>query len=348
MNGSHLPASVQLRESGRNYGGGNLLGIQPWMTPADYASEQSLLARLSGYLEAAGRQGWLNPRTIVVFPEYLGTWLVIAGMGRAVTRATRLDRAMRALVLKRPVHVLAAIVAAQEQDRVAASLFRTRAAKMARAYQAIFSELARAFGVTVVAGSTVLPDPRIDEGRLVARRGLLYGVSAVFGPDGSAHPQLVRKVYPTSAELPFLAPGSTSELPLFDTPAGPLGVLICADSWYPDPYQHLRSQGVELIAVPSYAASKGCWDKPWRGYDGAAMPEDVDPKDVDRLTEAEAWRIHALAGRISESGARAGINVFLSGALWDLGAEGGSLMVTAGRAPVEVEPARAALLNLWL
>ena len=64
---------------GMDSGRGNLLGIQAWMETADYASETEFYSRLSGYLDAARHKGWLNPRTIAVFPEYIGTWLVAAG-----------------------------------------------------------------------------------------------------------------------------------------------------------------------------------------------------------------------------------------------------------------------------
>jgi predicted amidohydrolase len=348
MNISPIQASVQLRESGEDHGRGNLLGVQPRMMPADYISENALFSKLSGYLEAAVGQGWLNPRTIAVFPEYLGTWLVVVDAGWAVRRTNYLNRAMLGLVLRYPVRFVAALHRSREQDRVVASLFRARALAMASAYQSVFSRLARNFGVTVVAGSTVLPAPRVDNGKIVTGDGPLYGVCAVFAPDGGAHPHLVRKVYPTSAELPFLTPGSASELPVFETPAGTLGVLICADSWYPETYRRLYAQGVELIAVPSYIAKKCCWNEPWGGYDGATMPHDVDPQDTGRLTENEAWHTYALAGRFSSGNARAGISVFLGGDLWDLGADGASLMVVPGEAPSEVKPVNPALLNLWL
>lgn len=338
----------QVLVTGHDRERGNLLGVQPWLTPADYASESTLYARLSDYMEAAALRGWLTPRTIVVWPEYLGTWLVTTGAGRAVYRARRLTTAMLALALRHPVRLAAALPAAREKDRVAASLFRIRAPAMAQAYQALFSRLARTYGVTVVAGSTVLPEPHVRDGRIVVGDGPLYGVSAVFAPDGTVHPTLVRKTHPTSAELPFLTPGSLDDLPVFDTPAGRLGVLICADAWYPDGYERLAAQNVELIAVPSYVAQAGTWEAPWRGYDGAAMPADVDPQDAGRLTEAQAWRTYALAGRLARSGARAGINVFLAGALWDLGGEGDSLMVVAGDEPAAVEGRQPALLNLWL
>ncbi len=340
--------AVQVVEAGRDDGRGNLVGVQPWITPADYASETTLYGALSAYLDAARERGWLGPRTVVVWPEYLGTWLIVAGAGRAVARAKSLDAAMRRFALRHVAGLVRRLWSAREPDRVAATLFRVRAPHVTRLYHAVFSHLAREFQVTLVAGSAVLPSPRVVDGAVVAGDGPLYGVSAVFGPDGRAYPDLVRKAYPIGSELPFLTPASPEDLPAFDTPAGRLGVLICADSWYPAPYERLSALGVDLIAVPSYIAAQGVWDKPWRGYDGAAAPHDVAHTDVGALTEAQAWRRYALAGRLAPSGARAGINVFLAGSMWDLGGEGGSLMVTAGRAPTQAESGRPALLNLWL
>lgn len=194
----------------------------------------------------------------------------------------------------------------------------------------------------------MLPAPEVRDGTVTAGEGPLYGVSAVFDPKGRAYPELVRKVAPVGSERPFMAPGDADDIPAFDTPAGRLGVLICADAWYPASYERLRALEVELIAVPSTIATPGAWGQPWRGYDGAAKPEDVEAHDVGRLTEAEAWGRYALAGRLEASGARAGINVFLAGELWDLGGEGTSLMVKAGDEPVEAEGGWAALLNLWV
>jgi hypothetical protein len=172
-------------------------------------------------------------------------------------------------------------------------------------------------------------------------------VSAVFGPDGALHPHLSRKVYPVKAELPFVAGAPLDELPVFETPAGRLGVLVCADSWYPGLYQHLRQSEVELLAVPSLL-SNGIWEQPWGGYNGAAAPQDVDLTDVGRLTEGEAWRKYALAGRIGPCGARAGINVFLHGVLWDAGDDSGATLAVSGSDVIETGPPGAALVNLWL
>lgn len=337
-----------LIEHGNNAQRGNLLGVQPFVRTEDYASEDSLSARLGPYLDLAAQKGWLGPRTIVVWPEYVGTWLAAAGAGPAVYHAKSLSGAMLRLAFGHLPRFALGVLAAREKDRMAASLFRARAGDMARCYQAVFSGLARRHAVTMVAGSIILPSPRVENGQIRPGEGPLYNVSALFRPDGTPDARLVRKVVPTTSEQPFVAPAPVGDLPAFDTPAGKLGVLICADSWYPAPYAQLKNQGVELVAVPSSITVQGLWDRPWGGYDGAALPADVDPGDIGRLTEGQAWRKYALAGRIAASGARQGINVFLHGVLWDMTADSGQALGVSDGQVTQSSGAGAALVNMWL
>jgi hypothetical protein len=334
-------------ESGQDTGRGNLLGIQPFMLPVDYATPHKLLSKLDGYFSASQTKGWLNEKTIVVLPEYLGTWLVAAGEKPGIYAAANIHSAMRILAFNHPIRVSRAYRASTEPDRLAAALFRMKAQAMAQAYQFVFSSLAKQYATTVVAGSILLPEPEVIAGVLTPGSGLLQNVSAVFYPDGAISPYLSRKIYPTDAERPFIAGALIDTLPVFETRAGRMGVLVCADSWYPDVYQRLRELEIELLAVPSLL-SNGIWNQPWGGYNGAPLPDDVNRADVGRLTEGEAWRKYALAGRIAQSGARAGINVFLHGVLWDVGDDSGVSLAISGDTIAETNRPGAALLNLWL
>ncbi|MFQ5576498.1 MAG: nitrilase-related carbon-nitrogen hydrolase [Anaerolineae bacterium] len=339
----HLRQAV---EFGTGAGRGNLLGIQPYMEPGDYASAESFRAKLDGYFRAADEKGWLTPKTVVVLPEHIGTWLAAAGEKPAVYRANTVHRAMQVLIWSHPVLFLRALSKARAADKLAESVFRLKAKQMARMYQLVMGGLANEYGVTVVGGSILLPSPRVAGGRLLAGAGPLQNTSFLFRPDGSPAEQVVRKAFPTEAELPFTAPASAAELPVFDTPAGRLGVLICADSWFPQCYAALKPRGVEALVVPSHLTE--AWRGPWRGYNGAPPPADVDPADAARLTEGEAWLKYALAGRIAAAGATHGMNVFLRGRLWDLGADGHSLVVRRGAVLPGPKVDGALLLNCRL
>lgn len=348
MNDLHLE---EIAEYGLNQGRGNLLGIEPYVAPKDYATEETFRIKLDGYMRVAHQRGWLTAQTIVVWPEYIGSWLVAVDEKAPVHRAKTVAAAMQPIVLRHPIQFARHWLYAREKDRAVASIFRFKARDMARTYQSVFAGLAAQYQVTLVAGSIVLADPCIRDGRIVTdSSGPLYNVSVVFRPDGSPYPELVRKVYPISMELPFVTPARANDLPAFDTPAGKLGVLICADAWYPDAYEKMRAHRVELIAVPSDAGDQAAWTAPWLGYDGAPTPHDVDARDVHTLTLAQAWHKYALAGRLASSGARCGINVFLRGELWDLGVLGGRAKLVAQRGDMLADGKAdgAAILNLWV
>ena len=304
----------------------NLIAIQPWMRTRDYRNATTLEHRLAGYFDAALDAGLLTPGSVVVLPEHVGTWLVAADAPAASFSAATTSGAMTHLILANPLPFAVALARSNETDRLTAAVFRMRAGRMAHDYQRVFGRLAATYGVTIVGGSIVLPDPEVRGGRLRAGSGPLYNVAAVFHPDGRIDPQLVLKVHPIPDEAGFTAAAPADRLPVFDTAAGRLGVLICADSWYGDVYAALDRQSVDLVAVPAFLQPAGVWDQPWGGYT-TGWPEDVDRADAGRLTEGEAWMRHALAGRLPASGARFGATAFLRGELWDLGSDGSNILV---------------------
>ena len=326
---------------------GNLLGIQPELFPNDYRSPQLLRRKLAAYLDKARSQGLLNDKTIVVFPEHVGTWLVASGEKDEVYSADNVADAMAWLAVSNPLKLLGALISAKGQDRLADALFRMKAGQMASDYQSIFGGLAKEFGVTLVAGSIVLPEPRVENGMLLPGSGPLYNVSQVFAADGQPLGQPQRKVVPIIDEQGFTASAAASDLQVVATPAGRLCVLICADSWFPQNYQALAAGNVDLLAVPAFLTGNGSWSKPWGGYNGAATPADVQLQPGE-ASEGEAWQRLAMVGRMGQSGAHAGITVFMRGQLWDMGSDGHSLIADQQQHALAADDSGARLINLWL
>ena len=339
-----------LHQLGSNRGHGNLLGIEPYMVPQDYASADSFYNKLKMYLLAAQREQWLNEKTIVVFPEYIGSWLVLAGESEKVFQAATFNAATQALVLNNLWRFIKTFLASKEKNKTNAAFFRMKAKQMADIYHDVFSQLAKEFAVTIVSGSIILPAPHISNGGLTLSDGPLYNVSLVYQPNGEPHPQPILKAFPTTEELDFMSYVSANDIPSFDTPAGRLGVLICADSWFPQGYESLKEHKIELLAVPSFGGiTTTTWNDPWNGYNGWETPDDVDNADPHTLTEGQAWIKYALSGRIRSSGAKYGVNVFLRGKLWDHNAGGWpATLVRDGEVFVEEQTDKAAILNLWI
>ncbi|WP_304074667.1 carbon-nitrogen hydrolase family protein [Maricaulis maris] len=309
----------------------HLVAIQPWMRTGDYRSAATLEHRLDAYLSQARDAGLLSPGSVVVMPEHIGTWLVAADAPAASYSAGTTTDALTHLILANPLPFAAAFLRSGEEDQMAAAVFRMRGARMARDYQSVFAHLAARYAVTLVGGSIVLPDPQVRDGRLIAGKGPLYNVSAVFQADGSIDQDLVRKVHPIPEEAGFTAAAPVETLPVFDTPAGSLGVLICADSWHPDVYTALREGGADIIAVPAFLQPSDVWDQPWGGYT-TGWPDDVDQSLIARHTEGDAWMSYSLGHRLFSTDARWGATAFMRGELWDLGSDGANILVAGDTA----------------
>jgi len=334
---------------GTDSGRGNFVGIQPWMVPSDYTNTETLSAKLDSYFAAAKAKGWFNSKTIVVLPEMIGTWLAASDEQAAVYRDAAVEPAMIKLALSHPISFARRYAAAPDvADKAKWTLFTVKSEQMARDYQAIFGSLARKYNVTLVAGSIVLPNPHLENGQLRVEPGeTLRNVSALFGPDGKIIGPLVIKAYPIAEENVFLKAGKVDDIPVFDTPAGRLAVLICADSWYPPSYRRIAEEHAQLLAIPSYSTVDNTWAAPWTGYDGAPPPRDVDSTDVGKITLGHAWLKYSMGGRAGAAGITSGINVFLRGKLWDLGTDGETITFSNGAPAQASTMSGAVLVNQW-
>ncbi|WP_434557761.1 carbon-nitrogen hydrolase family protein [Pseudomonas sp. Z4-20] len=326
---------------------GNLLGIQPELFPTDYQSPERLHRKLAAYLQTARDQGFLNDKTIVVLPEHIGTWLMVSGEKDEVYQATTFKQAMHWLAVSNPLAFIRALAGAKGDSRLDDAYLRMKAATMAHDYQTLFGGLAKEFGVTLVAGSIVLPEPSVSEGELKIGRGALYNSSLVFGRNGRPIGQPQRQRHPVFDQQEVLEAEHSDASRVIETPAGRLGVLIGSDSWYPLHYRQLNEQGAQLIAVPAFVMGRDTWDKPWSGYKGLSTPDEVSLKPGE-LTEGQAWLRLTLISQRPISQARGGVSVFLRGQFWDNGSAGQSFISHNGEQFSDGESRGARLLNLWL
>ncbi|PJZ53332.1 nitrilase-related carbon-nitrogen hydrolase [Leptospira adleri] len=354
-NGGRTPSlpSVQTRlertlVDGVDSGKGNLLGIQPWMLSEDYASADRFREKIESYLLVAKERGFLNPKTIVVFPEYLGTWLVVSGEKESVYGADRMKEAMENLVLSNVFSFVRNWFRSKGEDGVSDAVFRMKSKEMLFAYQNTFSALSKKYSITIVAGSILLPEPSVEGGIIRIGEGSLQNGSFVFLPDGSVAENSSLKIFPVDDEKPFVRASSLKDLKTVSTPAGKIGILVCADSWYPEVYETFRKENVTMVLVPSFVAPDKAMDEIWKGYNGSENPSDIQKEDIGKIREGQAWLKYALAGRISKSGASFGMNVFLRGDLWDLGSDGETIFVSGSTSKTHPRIYGASIVNLWL
>lgn len=291
---------------------GNLLGIQPELFAADYQSLARLRLKLAAYLDHARERGMLNARTVVVLPEHIGTWLLAVGEKEELYRANERRQAMHWLAATNPLDFLSALLGAADDARLDDAMLRTKAKSMARDYQKLFGDLARDYQITLVAGSIVLPEPHIEQGRLEIGRGPLYNASLVFDQAGNPLGQPQRHAFSAGT----LKTETTGAVQVLETPAGRLGVILGTDM------QQLRkatTAGDETIEL-------------------LAMPSDLDSQADD----AE------LGEQLQTHGIRAGLKVHLRGRLWERAGQSQALAFNAGRSERSDPERGAQLINLWL
>ena len=79
--------------------------------------------------------------------------------------------------------------------------------------------------------------------------GTLYCTAAFFSPDGYLGKH--RKVMPTAAERLVWGFGDGSTLPVFDTPLGRLGAVICWENYMPLLRMAMYSKGIQIYCIPT-------------------------------------------------------------------------------------------------
>jgi len=101
----------------------------------------------------------------------------------------------------------------------------------------LFREFSMKYNVNIIAGSH---PTKVD--------GNVQNISFVCLRDGSVHTQA--KIHPTPDERYWWKIQGGDEVKVIDTDCGPIGVLICYDSEFPELCRHLVNQGIYFLFVP--------------------------------------------------------------------------------------------------
>ena len=104
--------------------------------------------------------------------------------------------------------------------------------------KADISDMAMRFNINIVAGSH---PTRMDDGDI-------HNVAYVCLRDGSVHEQ--EKIHPTPNERYWWNIRGGDSIDVIQTDCGPIGVLICYDSEFPELARRLADEGARIIFVP--------------------------------------------------------------------------------------------------
>ncbi len=168
--------------------------------PEWHPTWESLRSKLTRWVKEASEQG----ADLLVFPEYGGCEAALVGAPTDCSPAE----------------------------------WAARMADAAEDWLALHVDLAKQYGVYILAGSLCVRD-----GEQITNRSYLVA------PSGDV--QFQDKLILTPYERNDMGIAAGQEVSLFDTALGRIGVLICYDSEFPLQARAMCEQGAELILVPS-------------------------------------------------------------------------------------------------
>lgn len=148
--------------------------------------------------------------------------------------------------------------------------------------KAEFQKFAKKYRVDIVTGSVM-------EGTFEGNFNTSYYIDAKGDVLG-----MYRKNHLYPSEYKFLKPGI--DAPVFETAYGKAGIVICWDMLFPEIFQRLKAQGVQLIYCPSY------WYKEvaesMASFNPLSEENQIDAVCITRALEANAVLIYTNAAGV--------------------------------------------------
>jgi predicted amidohydrolase len=289
----------------------NLVALQARVSLDAYESPEVFRHWILNLTEEATK-GLPAAPTLVAFPELIGFPLLLTLANRQTLHDKTVTQALRRFLKHSWSQVVSQAI--KHRHFSLSAVFLPSAIPAYLAYKHAFSEAAKTFGVTLVAGSSLLPHITEEASRgTYITNPKVYNTSFIFAPTG----QLLgrsQKMYltPGMESQLGLSRGSLTDVPIMHTPVGKVAVPICLDAFYTSVIDHLDGFGAEVVVMPS--ANPLPWDGQW-----AANPA---------LSEGEAWLKYGLAQQLqNRSHIRYGVNPMLVGQVWDIAFEGCSSLV---------------------
>lgn len=273
--------TIQTNGTDRKYG--NLVGIQLVLKPEDYVKEEWWKERIEETLIKGKSSGIFDRKTIVIFPEHLGSGLVFLNEKSKFLNSDSLSDALKT----------------KGDNFTLNDLILSKAEMMAEVYVRTFSSLAKDYNVPILGGTIVLPNPKIVKGNLVLDlAGPLYNVAIPFSADGKLMEPIVKKSILSEEELKVYAAGETNQDRIWIVPGWKVAVFIGQEVFESSIYDRLTGKAIDGLISPSAVFP----NMKWSGKD---------------LSDLNVWKQDGLAKHIKKTRAQDLVQVFLSGHLFE-------------------------------
>jgi hypothetical protein len=176
------------------------------------------------------------------------------------------------------------------------------------------STLARKYNVSILAGTIILPNPKLDRGELIPGDGDLVNVAVTYLPSGKATGPLVEKVHLTDWEKSFLKEGKPNQDFIVSVPGWKVGVAIGQDSFFPTVYKSIGSSKIDGMVSPAAHLEN------WEDAPSTNLLEEWKSQSLDYKSQepADLWLNQSLTKRIQSTRGKEAVQVFLKGKGWGL------------------------------
>lgn len=288
-----------------------VIAVQPKWHAQDFTTPARFRAWMTRQMEMARPHIAPDRPTLVVLTELNGLPLVLRGGGWALRFGT-FKRVALALFLSRAARVLPILL--REKVSPIRALQLADAESNAALYLHTCRDLARQYGVYLCCGSTPMPRFTLRNGTWEREPGVLTNQTVILEPQG----QLIGvtdKVHLTpdeTAEGIDLTPGNLTDMRVFPTPVGDLGVAISLDAFRPDVIGRLESGGCTVLLQPDANGA------PWTAKEG--LPP--DPGNIRDQTVA--WLESSWTATTNGNSIRYAVNPMVVGNLLDMTFDGQS------------------------
>ncbi len=295
----------------------NILAIQPYMEVSDYFNQDIYKSKLRQYLAAAGTKDFIDENTLILFPENVGTWLVLVGEKHAISEMKSLQKVMSALAWSNAFEFfLGFLKTGDEINTESSAIFRMKAKVMLNAYYTTFSELSEETGAYIIAGSIVLPAPSVMEGKIyVELNGPLYNASFLFGPDGNVIGEPILKPFPDSTMDLYSDEPRKSQV--FELPFGKTSVALCKASWHSQSYSNVSGLSSGTVLFSTF-----CTGEHSEPSNEIIAAMERNSKNTDNLVKLGSKEENYPPSSTRKVKSNVAFNVFLHGDLWDLDLSG--------------------------
>lgn len=322
---------IPLSTNGENRGYGNLVFVQPVLSSSHYYSEEIFLNSIRPYFEKAKEAKIIDKKTVFILPEHIGSFLAFHHGNRFVYEAETFEKAIQELRKYKKLE------SAISDENLKKSFYAHFSEEAAEIYSRIFSKLAQEYSVPIVAGSIILKNPKVINGKIKITEGDLLNASFVFLPDGNVYPNFLEKTILSQWEKEFITPGSIYKDKLIVLPSWKLGVLISMESFYPISYSSIRGRAVDSLVSINAISKQNFFPENFEGISTS------DPN-----SSLELLKTKGISEKVSLSSSPNFGEVFLRGKFWNLEWMGESFTKRNLKDVDETnDKDRARLLNLY-